>query len=73
MAFEYIVSLLKNKLNLKGDFTLNDKIKSLGVDSLDMVELIMDVEEHFGIIVEDDAIINMTTLKDVVDYIESKK
>lgn len=45
----------------------------LGADSLDLVELVMELEEHFGIEISDDDSQNFLTVTDVVKYVESKK
>ena len=45
----------------------------LGADSLDLVELIMDFEKKFGIIIpDDDAGDKITTVGDAIKYIEDK-
>jgi acyl carrier protein len=46
-------------------------IDDLGADSLDTVELIMAMEEKFGIEISDSDAEKMSTVQDVVDYIES--
>ena len=46
-------------------------IDDLGADSLDTVELIMAMEEKFGIEISDSDAEKMSTVKDVTDYIES--
>lgn len=48
-------------------------IDDLGADSLDTVELVMAFEEAFGVEIPDDAAEKITTVKDVVDYIEKQK
>jgi len=48
-------------------------IDDLGADSLDTVELVMAFEEKFGIEIPDDAAETIQTVKDAIDYIESKK
>ena len=57
-----------------------DKIESsssfvddLGADSLDTVELIMQLEEEFGIEIPDEDAEKMTTVQSAVDYIEANK
>ena len=45
----------------------------LGADSLDLVELVMELEEHFEIEISDEDSQNFLTVKDVVAYIEKKK
>ena len=39
----------------------------------DKVEIIMQVEENFGITIDDDAALNFRTIGDVVKYIEANK
>ena len=45
-------------------------IEDLGADSLDTVELIMALEEEFGIEVPDEQAEKLTTVGDVIKYIE---
>ena len=47
-------------------------IEDLGADSLDTVELVMAFEEEFSVEVPDEDAEKLQTVKDVVDYIESK-
>ncbi len=47
-------------------------IDDLGADSLDIVELVMVVEEQFGIEVPDEDAENMETVGDVIAYVEKK-
>lgn len=44
-------------------------IDDLGADSLDIVELVMNIEEEFDIQVEDSDAERITTVKDVVEYL----
>lgn len=45
-------------------------IDDLGADSLDIVDLVMSVEDEFGIEVPDEALEEMSTVEDMVKYIE---
>ena len=45
----------------------------LGADSLDLVDLVMSVEEEFGVKVADEDLENIKTVGDIVDYIEENK
>ena len=42
----------------------------LGADSLDVVELVMSIEDAFGITIEDEKAAELTTVRRVVDYLE---
>ena len=47
-------------------------VDDLGADSLDTVELIMAFEEEFDIEIPDEDAQKIKTVKDIMDYIESK-
>ena len=53
------------------DITLESTFESLEIDSLDLFQLVMEIEEKFEITVENPE--NIKTVKDVVDYIQSNK
>ena len=55
----------KSKVVLSADFT-----KELGVDSLDVVELVMAFEEEFDIEIDDDVAGEMATVEDALNYIK---
>jgi acyl carrier protein len=44
-------------------------VDDLGADSLDQVELIMAMEEEFGISISDEEAEKIVTVKDAIDYI----
>jgi acyl carrier protein len=46
-------------------------IDDLGADSLDIVELVMALEEGFGIEIPDEDAEKISTVKDAISYIES--
>jgi acyl carrier protein len=46
-------------------------IEDLGADSLDTVELVMALEEHFGIEIPDEDSQKILTVQNVIDYIEA--
>jgi acyl carrier protein len=45
-------------------------IEDLGADSLDTVEIVMALEEEFGIEIPDEAAEKIGTVKDAVDYVD---
>ena len=70
-TLEKTVGIVADQMGMKPDKVLLDStLESLGVDSLDMVELIMKFEEQFGIEIEDDHIVDLKTLKEMVKYIQ---
>ncbi len=48
-------------------------VEDLNADSLDLTELIMTFEERFGFEISEEDAEKLKTVKDVVDYIQSKQ
>lgn len=48
-------------------------LEDLGADSLDLTELIMNMEDAFGITIDENDAQKILKVKDAVSYIESKK
>lgn len=72
MVFEKLRSLLAEQLEISEDkITMDTNIMDdLGADSLDVVELIMSLEDEYGIVITDDAVRDMHTVGEVVEFIE---
>ncbi len=49
-----------------------DLRNDLGIDSLDVVNIVIDIESHFNIEIENDSIKKMSTIKNCIDLIEEK-
>ena len=47
-------------------------VEDLCADSLDIVEMLMEIESKFGITVSDEEAMELKTIRDVADFIESK-
>lgn len=75
MVFEKIRTILCEQLELSEDqVTMDSNIaEDLGADSLDVVDLIMSIEDEFGVEVPDEDIEGIKTVGDVVNYIENAK
>ena len=74
-TLEKITEIIIDKLGVeKSKITENAKfIDDLGADSLDTVELIMQFEEEFEIEIPDEDAEKILSVKQALDYIESKK
>ncbi len=75
MVFEKIVDILAEQLDIenKNNITMDSElVDDLGADSLDSIDIVMSVEDEFGIEVPDEVIENIKTVADIVDYIESR-
>ena len=73
MEFDKIKGILVDQLNVdEADITMDASfIDDLGADSLDIVELIMTMEEEFGIEIPEDEVESLTTVGAAVEYIKA--
>ena len=73
--FEQIRDILAKQLQIDADkITMTTDIaEDLGADSLDVVEMLMTIEEEFGVTVPDDDVMAFKTLGDVVAYLENNQ
>ena len=71
-TFEKVKAMLVEKLGISEDKVAleSEIIKDLGADSLDLVEMLLSLEETFGITVSDEETENITTVQDIVNLIE---
>lgn len=72
---EKIKEVIEEKLNLENtEITEATSFKDdLGADSLDLFELVMGLEEEFGVEIPSEDLEKMTTVGDVLKYIEDKQ
>ena len=70
--FEKVKSVLAQQFELDPESITMDTnlIDDLGADSLDVVELIMSLEDEFGIAMSDNAAAQLYTVGRIVDYLE---
>jgi acyl carrier protein len=72
MSFDKIKEIIVEQLGVEESLvTLDtDLMKDLEADSLDAVEIIMAIEEEFGIEIPDDEAEKMEKVKDLVDFVD---
>ncbi len=73
--FEKLKAIAVNDIGIDADKVKpeSDIIKELGLDSLDIVDMLMKVEETFGVTIDDSDVVEMKTVADVVRFIENAK
>ena len=74
MEFENVRKNIARQLDIPEEsITMESRlIEDLKADSLDVVELIMDLEKQYGIEIPDDDLPNIHTVGDIVNYINQK-
>ncbi|KAK9189192.1 hypothetical protein WN944_020598 [Citrus x changshan-huyou] len=67
-----VCEIVRRQLALPAEteLTSESKFSALGADSLDTVEIVMSLEEEFGIGVEEENSQNITTVQEAADLIE---
>jgi acyl carrier protein len=71
---EKVINLVMEQLDVtKEECVLEASfIDDLGADSLDLVELIMEMEEKFGVEIADEELEKIRTIKDVIEFLTKK-
>ncbi|MBO7195901.1 MAG: acyl carrier protein [Clostridia bacterium] len=71
--FETLKNFLVDKTHVNADdITMDAELSGdLGINSLELAELVFECEEQFGIEIEDEDLRNFTTVGDVVRYLEA--
>ena len=74
MILEKVRTLLAEQLDYDIELITAETniIDDLGADSLDVVEMMMDLEEEYGISAEEEDLLGMKTVADVVRFIEAR-
>ncbi len=73
--FEKLQEIIADQLEIDVEDISYDSniLDDLGADSLDVVDLIMSIEDEFGIEVPDEALENIRTIEDMVKFIEDNE
>ena len=72
MVFEKIKEIIIDELGIdESKVTMDARFREdLGADSLDAVEIIMQIEEEFGVEINEEVIQDMKVIGDIVKYID---
>ena len=73
--FENLKKFLVDELHVKADdVTMEAELSGdLGINSLELADLVYLCEEKFNVVIDDDELNNFVTVGDVVRYLESQK
>ncbi|MBQ8371944.1 MAG: acyl carrier protein [Clostridia bacterium] len=73
--FETFKKFLVEELNINADaISVDAKLSDdLGINSLELADLVYKCEETFGVVFDDDDLRNLVTVGDVINYIEKSK
>lgn len=69
---ETVKEIISKRCNI-ADLKEDDDLSKLGLDSLDLVEAMLEIEDALGIEFQSDEIADLKTIKQVLELIEKKK
>ena len=75
ITFPEFQAMLAKQLRLSDPSEVKPELriqKDLGADSLDILQLLMRLEDQYGIVIPDKALATFTTVSDVVNYLEQE-
>ena len=65
-----VIKILEEHFNTKIENTDISLVDDIGADSLDVVEVVMQIEEEFDIEIPDDEVEKLITVQEIIDYVE---
>lgn len=70
---EKVINIVSEKLNVDSKKVVSTAsfVNDLGADSLDIVEIVMEVEKEFNINIPDEESTKLITVGDAIEYIEA--
>ncbi len=75
MVFEKVALLVSEQLGISKEKVKMESnvVEDLGADSLDVIEMLMTLEDEYGISIPDEKIGQIKTIGDIVNLIEESK
>ena len=75
MVFEKVKKIIADQLDIDADGITDESnlADDFGADSLDLVDISMSIEDEFGVEFPDDALESISTVADLVKFIEDNQ
>lgn len=74
--FEEVQKILARQLRINDPSRITPQSaiqKDLGADSLDILQLLMKIEDEYGIVIPDEELAGFVTVQDVVDFLDKQR
>ncbi|NOQ50222.1 MAG: acyl carrier protein [Mycoplasmataceae bacterium] len=63
---------ISDQISKNKNITITSSLKEIGIDSLDLLDMIVELEGIYNIEIDDSVLLKLETVKDVIDAIEHK-
>ena len=75
MVYDKVVAMVSKQMRVPPESISTESrlLEDLKADSANVMMLVMDLEQEFDVMVEDDALMTVKTVGDLVRYIEQKQ
>ena len=75
MVFEKVKAIIVSEMNVEADKVTMDTllVDDLGADSLDVVELLMTLEDEFGVAISDEEAVKIKTVGDILNIVNAEE
>ena len=72
--FEEVCGIIRTSLSLSEDTVLTEETQTedINADSLDMVEIVMEIEDEYGIEIPDEDLDRFRNIGDIVSFVSSQ-
>lgn len=64
-----IMAIVAEKITADGIFVTTATVHDLGLDSLDLIEMVLEIEDSFNCQIDDAKIEQLETIQDIIDYV----
>jgi acyl carrier protein len=64
------IARISSDIPIRGDSRL---VEDLGIDSLDLVSIVLSAQENYGVPIDEDEVANFRTMADLVLYVDRRR
>ena len=64
-----IMAIVVEKVTTNDDFVSTATVHDLGLDSLDLIEIVLEIEDSFNCQIDDAKIEQLETIQEIIDYV----
>jgi acyl carrier protein len=73
---DQVTAIVRRSAKIPGKVAIRPEsrlVEDLAIDSLDLVSLVLEVQDHFDVVLEEDAVPNLCRVADIVEYLATSR